>query len=474
VYLPKDCDGSNKLIKKRFFASFMVATIAASSLIALSNTASAADRTVTVWTPHTRAWQVTEWKAAVARIQAANPQINIVLKTGIDMATSLKAIVANKSDGPDISVTNGNGNMGWFCAGGEGIWQKLNTMISSKRDGLNLKTTFKPSANSATISGNIRCALPMPGTEVFAFFYNKDLLAKAGYSKPPSTTAELLEYSKKLTTFDKDGNILTAGFVPKSGYYGWGMESMWLGQAFGARWYNANGSSALATDTKWVKMLNWQKKFIADVYGNGDFEKGSKALTKFNAAKGGEWGVKHDFITGRVAMKMDANWMAPLYCTGDSWALADTCKYVNMGVTGFPTDASVKATHSGSGLVGYPIAGISKTTKNVKDAWIVLKGLATDVKLSYAYDKVGGAPSPLTAAAAKPEGLPKWYEPFYAVQNHPKSIYKLMPNTGEHQDETILATLMAAWQDGAVTDLKGALEDAAGKIDQIIARNQVD
>jgi hypothetical protein len=92
VYLPKDCDGSNKLIKKRFFASFMVATIAASSLIALSNTASAADRTVTVWTPHTRAWQVTEWKAAVARIQAANPQINIVLKTGINMDASLKPI----------------------------------------------------------------------------------------------------------------------------------------------------------------------------------------------------------------------------------------------------------------------------------------------------------------------------------------------------------------------------------------------
>jgi hypothetical protein len=49
-----------------------------------------------------------------------------------------------------------------------------------------------------------------------------------------------------------------------------------------------------------------------------------------------------------------------------------------------------------------------------------------------------------------------------------------MPNTGEHQDETILADLMAAWQDGAITDLKGSLQDAAGKIDQIIARNQVD
>jgi hypothetical protein len=49
-----------------------------------------------------------------------------------------------------------------------------------------------------------------------------------------------------------------------------------------------------------------------------------------------------------------------------------------------------------------------------------------------------------------------------------------MPNTGEHLDETILADLMAAWQDNAISDVKEALQDAAGKIDQIIARNQVE
>jgi hypothetical protein len=53
-------------------------------------------------------------------------------------------------------------------------------------------------------------------------------------------------------------------------------------------------------------------------------------------------------------------------------------------------------------------------------------------------------------------------------------VYHLLPNTGEHKDEDILATLMAAWQDGAIGDLKSALADAAEKIDQIIARNQTD
>ena len=461
-------------MKKRFFASLMVAALATSGLVLVSNSASAASKTVIVWAPQERAWQVTEYKAAIARIQAANPNINIVLKTGMDMATSMKAIVAKKDDAPDISISNGNGNLGWFCGGGEGIWLKLNGYIASKTNGLNIANTFKSSAQAATISGLNRCALPMPGTEVFGFFYNKDILSKAGYKNPPKTTAELVEYSKKLTTFDKDGNILKAGFVPKSGYYGWGMESMWLGQSFGAKWYSANGSSAFATDPKWAKMFTWQKKFIADVYGAGDFAKGSKALTKFVASMGGEWGEEHDFITGRVAMKMDANWMATLYCTGDNWELADKCTKVNMGVTGFPTDSSVTSTYGGSGLVGYPLAGISKTSKNPKEAWTVLKALATDVKLSYAYDKIGGAPSPLKNPDAKPTGLPDWYQPFYDIQAHPKSVYHMLPNTGEHKDEDLLATLMAAWQDGAVPDIKVALKDTAEKLDAIIARNQID
>jgi hypothetical protein len=33
---------------------------------------------------------------------------------------------------------------------------------------------------------------------------------------------------------------------------------------------------------------------------------------------------------------------------------------------------------------------------------------------------------------------------------------------------------MAAWQDGAITNLNDALQDAAEKIDQIVSRNQVD
>ena len=38
----------------------------------------------------------------------------------------------------------------------------------------------------------------------------------------------------------------------------------------------------------------------------------------------------------------------------------------------------------------------------------------------------------------------------------------------------LLGTLMAAWQDGAISDIKTALRDTAEKVDVIVARNQLD
>src|SRR5690606_1316339 len=37
--------------------------------------------------------------------------------------------------------------------------------------------------------------------------YNKDMLAAAGYDRPPETLAELQEYAEKLTLKDADGNV---------------------------------------------------------------------------------------------------------------------------------------------------------------------------------------------------------------------------------------------------------------------------
>lgn len=452
-------------MKKRLLASLAVIALAAGSMVAASTTATAAGtRTVTVWSPY-KSGNLDLWNAAIKRIEAANPGLKVISVGSIDMAKSLAAI--NAGNGPDISVSNGAGNLGWFC--GTGAWQNLNTLIAGK-NGLNVKATFSAAAVNSTISNNVRCALPL-ASEVFAFYWNKDLLAKAGYKTAPKTTTELFEVSKELTTFNADGSIKTAGFVPWAGYYGFDMDSMWLGQMFGAKWYAGDRSSAFASDPKWAKAFAWQKDFIAKVYGGGNFEKGSKLLTKFVASRGGEWGTDHDFMTGRVAMKWDANWMAPMFCTGDDWSMADKCtSKVNFGIAGFPTSPDNTAAY-GSGVVGEAQMGISKGSKNVKDAWIVMKALATDTKLAAAWDEANGAPSTLLSKDARPAKYPAWYQPIYDVAANPKSSYHAMKNTGEHLEEAMLQDLMASWQAGDTANIKSALSDLATKVNQIISRN---
>jgi hypothetical protein len=249
------------------------------------------------------------------------------------------------------------------------------------------------------------------------------------------------------------------------------MDSMWLGQMFGARWYNADSSAGFTKDARWAKAFNWQKDFIATVYGGGDFEKGSKLVTKFVAAKGGEWGTDHDFMTGRVAMKWDANWMAPMFCTGDDWTMAEKCtSKVNFGITGFPVSPDNLSAY-GSGVVGQAQMGMSKGSKNVKDAWIVMKALATDTKLAAAWDAANGSPSSLRAQAARPANQPTWYLPIYDVANNQKSAYHILKNTGHHLEEALLQNLMASWQNGDTANIKSALSDLAQEVNQIISRN---
>lgn len=453
--------------KKRLVASFAVTAILGVSLFGATSAAQAAGRTVVVWSPY-KSGNLDLWNAAIKRVEAANPGLTVTSVGSIDMAKSLAAI--NAGNGPDISVSNGAGNLGWFC--GTGAWQRLNIMIASRSSGIDLKATFTPAANAFTVSNHVRCALPL-NSEVFAFYFNKDILAKAGFKGAPKTTTELLEYSKKLTTFNADGSIKTAGFVPWAGYYGFDMDSMWLGQMFGARWYNGDGSAGFGTDARWTKAFNWQKTFIADVFGGGDFEKGSKLLTKFVAARGDEWGTDHDFISGRVAMKWDANWMAPMFCTGNDWAMAEKCTAkVNFGIAGFPVSPDLVSKNYGSGVVGAGLMGISKGSKNAKDAWIVMKALATDTKLAAAWDAANGAPSTLKSKSARPATYPTWYEPIYEVAGHPLSGYHVMKNTGEHLEEALLQNLMASWQAGDTSNIKTALTDLSTKVNQIIARNE--
>ena len=196
-------------------------------------------------------------------------------------------------------------------------------------------------------------------------------------------------------------------------------------------------------------------------------------LAKFVAARGDEWGAGHDFITGRVAMKLDADWMGMMYCDPDGWNLNPCTKpAVNFGVAAFPVDASISSTNYGSGLVGGGVMGISKGSKNVKDAWIVLKGLATDLTFAIDFANDNGAVPVLKAALnSKKITYPAFYQAFYDIALNPKSGYHTLKNTGEHLEDTEIFTFMSAWQMGSISDLKSGLKSVNSKVSSILTRN---
>ena len=453
--------------KKSLLVGLLASALLVTGLIS-ANVASATNREITMWVGTSNASQLRFFNAAASRIENKHPGLTVTIVGGQDMEVTLAAI--NAGNGPDISMASGTGNVGWFC--GTGAWKNLNKYIKGS-NGINLKKTFSPAALNGIASEGNHCALPF-SSEIFGFFYNKDLFKEAGIKHAPETLSELKSASKKLTII-RNGEIITAGYLPWTGYMDNDMETMFLGMQFGAEWFTSKNKSAFAADPAWLEAFKWQRNFIADVYGGGNFARGSQRVQAFIAQAGAWWADDNDFNSGRLAMVAHADWLGTLFCNPDWNAFDCEDPQVNFGAAPIPVKDSIHDTQYGAGVVGSNPMGISRGTSNMQDAWTVLKEFTTDFKLARTWANTYGDPSHLNAARQADAGvfIPAWLKPFFRISNHPKSGYHKLLNTGEHEEITALAELFNAWQAGgiAVTDLKGELKNVAKDINDLLARN---
>ncbi len=451
--------------KKSLFAGLVVSTLLATGLIS-ANVASAADRTITMWVPNSRAWQLNQFNQAAARIEAKHPGLNIQIVGGQDMEVTLAAI--NAGNGPDISMANGVGNVGWFC--GTGAWKNLNKYINGAT-GMDMKKTYSAAALNGITSNGKTCALPF-SSEIFGFFYNKDLFKDAGIKRAPETLSELKSAAKKLTVI-RNGEIIKAGYLPWTGYMDNDMEAVFLGFQFNAQWFTAKNKSAFASDPAWAEAFKWQRNFIADVYGGGNFAKGSQRVQAFIAQAGAWWASDNDFNTGRLAMVAHADWLGSLFCNPDWDPFNCDNPDVNFAAAPLPVKDSIHDTQYGAGMVGSNPMGISRGTDNMRDAFTVLKEFTMDKKLAVNWANTYGDPSHLLAARQVDSGVntPKWLKPFIRISNHPNSGYHKLLNTGEHEELNAMNELFAAWQANSLSDLKAGLKGIAQDINELLARN---
>jgi multiple sugar transport system substrate-binding protein len=389
-----------------------------------------APATVTLWVGFTQR-ELKIIKGVVARFEQANPGVKVKTVGGISDDKIVAAIRGGNA--PDIAQSFSTDNTGSFCA--SGAWTDLGPRM--KADGLSADQ-FPPAVRSYIGFDGKQCAMPMLA-DVYGLYYNKKLFAKAGITQPPRTLSELTADAKKLTQRSADGTIKVAGFDPTWGHYA---------PLVGAKWTKPDGSSNLAGDPNWVKLLQWQKDLV-DWYG---YDK----LVRFNAGAGDEFSASNAFETGKVAMTMDGEFRTAF--------LADEHPELKYGTAPMPVDDANPSLY-GAGYVTGNIAGIPKGAKHPEQAWALLKYLATDPKaesvLSNELKNVPTTTASLKATELRP--TPE-FKPFLAIFAHPKTATNPI-NAGGAANQELFEQMLAKYQAGKVPDLHAALQKVDEQID---------
>ena len=368
---------------------------------------------------------------------ADNPGVTVDVKSGQDDEKTIKAIAAGQPI--DAVLSYSTDQIGKFCS--TGAWQDLGAYVT--RDGVDLNQ-IPQVVRDYTQFQDKRCAMPAL-SDVYGLYYNKQMLADAGYTEPPKTLAELDEMAKKLTKRDADGNIEVAGFVPSNGFYE--NAPAHFAPAFGATWLKEDGTSNIASDPGWAQMLTWQKG-LSDWYGYDE-------LKKFTSGLGQEFSADNAFQAGKVAMMIDGEYRNAF--------IEDEAADLDYGTAPFPV-APDKVDLYGSGYLTGNVLGIGRGAQNPEAAWALVKYLSTDteavVDLANAIKNV-----PTTTPALESPNLEKDanYQTFLDVFANPSSSTTPATESGKAYQDTF-STFVNDYLAGKKTDLQAGLAEVDQQI----------
>lgn len=397
--------------------------------------------TLEMWSFHSGP-EAAEVQAVLDRLHQKYPWLTVNLVQGKEDFDVLQGIYSGRA--PDIAVLAGPGNVARFCATGA----MPNLAAIAQQDGLDLtKIIPAPVLNTATFEGST-CVLPWL-TDAYGLYYNKELFAAAGITEPPRTLAELETVAKKLTTYNDDGSIKVAGFVPLSTFYH--SSQLAKGRSYGADWYDSGGKSALAGDSRWAEGFAWQKAYIDSV--------GYDKLQQFAASVGtdSEYTPNNAFQTGKVAMILDGEWRV-MYLNKES--------KINYGTAPFPT---MKAENYGAGKIGGTMITMPSTAKHPAEAWLAIKYLGLDTgALNQIADSLQNVPTTYESLETSDYAKRPENQAFIAILKHPDSAFKEHVRAGQ-VDLDLVGEFAERHEAGTVPELDAGLRDLARSIDAQVA-----
>ncbi|MFI6103005.1 ABC transporter substrate-binding protein [Streptomyces sp. NPDC051310] len=402
--------------------------------------------TLTFWHGWSAPNEVKAVDAAVERFEDAHPNITVRAVPNITDDKIQQALRAGGSGAPDVVSSFTTDNVGKFCS--SGAFADLKPFIGTS--GIDLEKTFaKPRLDYTQFEGK-RCALPLLG-DAYGLYYNKDAFAEAGIEAPPRTWSEFDEAAERLTK-EKGDSYEQLGFMPN--FHGYESTPGHLVAQWSPAYFDRDGKSNIAKDPAFAAMFTWQKKLIDRL---GGFEK----LERYRSTFGDEWGAKHPFHTGQVAMQLDGEWRLGM--------TADAKVPFEVGVAPLPVPDD-QAAEYGKGYLSGTIVGIASTSRKQNAAWELVKYLTTDTDAVVDFaNELRNVPSTHDALASPELRLDPRFKTFLDIARHPGSnTTPASVNGGAYQ--VTLQEFGYLYESGREKDLKAGLERTARQIDTDIEK----
>ncbi|MFD3942329.1 ABC transporter substrate-binding protein [Streptomyces sp. NPDC058579] len=436
-------------------AAVALAATASIALLASACTGSAdnkasddpnAQTTITFWHGWSAPSEAKAIQDNVARFEKAHPNIKVKVVGNINDDKLSQALRAGGSNGPDVAASFTTSNVGKFCH--TGSFADLKPFL--EKDKVDLDKTFSKVLQDYTQFEGKRCSLPLL-SDAYGLYYNKDAFKAAGITAPPKTWSEFSQVAKKLTK-EKGDSYEQLGFMPN--YLGYETVPSHYMSQWNHKYFDESGKSLLAKDPGFAEMLTYQKSLVD---GLGGFAK----LDKYRTTFGDEWGAKHPFHTGQVAMQLDGEWRLNF--------IKDAKAGFEVGVAPLPV-ADDEVAEYGKGYLSGTIIGIAPQSKKQNAAWELIKYMTmdTDAVVDFA-NAIGNVPSTLEALKSPKLKADANFKVFLDIAGHPKSSTSDGAVNGSTYQDTF-QDFAQKYEKGQVKDLKKGLEDTAAQIDRDIAQ----
>ncbi|MET7364740.1 ABC transporter substrate-binding protein [Streptomyces sp. NPDC005566] len=405
-----------------------------------------AKTTINFWHGWSAPSEVKAVQDNVDRFEKTHPNIKVDVVGNINDDKLNQSLRTGSSNGPDVVSSFTTSNVGKFCS--SGAFADLTPFIEKSK--LDLEKTFPEVLLDYTQFEGKRCALPLLA-DAYGLYYNKDAFEKAGVAAPPKTMSELAAVAKKLTVAKGD-SFEQLGFMPT--YHGYETVADHYLSSWDHTYFDADGKSNIAKDPAFAKMFTYQKKLVEDLGGYAKLE-------KFRGTFGDEWGAKHPFHTGQVAMQLDGEWRLGM--------ATDAKVPFEIGVAPMPV-ADDEADSYGKGFLSGTIMGIAPASKKQNAAWELVKFMTSDTRAVVDFaNGIRNVPSTFAALKSPDLKFDPRFKTFLDIAQHPKSNTPDGAVNGSAYQQT-LQDFGFQYEKGAVKDLKAGLEKTAAQIDTDIAK----